>query len=471
MGRHHGMYPLRGQQQFCRAGHEPRRSDRFGRMFPALPAAYVPPPVLARVGAKGGPMDGGAGSAATRTDSVPVGHVFFGQFIDHDITLDTTSSFGRVNEPGEIPNRRTPQLDLDCVYGAGPEATPFLYHPAGDFAGTKLLVGADEPGADALAVEDLLRAPIPGGGRGTAIIGDPRNDENRIISQLQLGMIRLHNRFCDELAGHEDVFEEARRETTWHYQWAVVYDFLTAMCGAAVVEEVLTDGRRFYCGAEPYIPVEFSVAAYRFGHSMAPMKINVQDGGGSFELFGQKLGRGFSALSDPAAVVHWTELFFGPGQGQVQRAEKLDTTMASDLLALPFVAAPDERSLATRNLLRGNAFLLPGGDRIARHMERPDGEISQVMDRIGEMAPEITRGAPLWLYLLAEAEVIGRETEAGRFEPGEGLGPVGARIVAETMIGLLELDEHSFLGANRSWSPAEDADTIGKLLIANGAPA
>lgn len=469
MAKHHGLAKLSGIEAHCKRGHEPTRDDRFGRMFPNLAPAYVPADVLEAIGRKGGPMDSKNKMAQTR--SVPVGHVFFGQFIDHDITLDISSSFSRVNEPSEIPNARTPTLDLDCIYAGGPETNPYMYHDTGPFAGAKLLTGADmpeygDPKWAKLRKFDLLRSP-----NSRAIIGDPRNDENRIVSQLQLAMINFHNHMCHKI--HADtgakgsaLFEEARRDTTWHYQWGVVNDFLVAMCGDAVVWDILSCGRRFYCPVEPHIPVEFAVAAYRFGHSMAPMKIQVQAKAPAHELFGKVLGEGFSPVKNKDAIVDWRELMFVPDRAGVQRADKLDTKMATDLLNLPFVKPPDEASLATRNLLRGNSFLMPGGDKIAEAMGRPAKEIAEVMKKIAHLSKKrITEGAPLWLYILAEAESIGRESHGCKFEEGEGLGPVGARIVAEVMIGLLELDEESYLGSNRNWLPQDKFDSIGKILV------
>lgn len=469
MSSHHGMSELEGLAKYCHPREVKQREDRFGRMFSHLPANYIPASVLSAIGASGGPMDGGATSA--RTQTVPVGHVIFGQFIDHDITLDVTSSLSSNQRAANTPNVRTPRLDLDCIYGAGPEPHPYLYRD-----GIRLLTGADQSGASPEASNDLLRAP-----NGRAIIGDHRNDENRIVSQLQLGMIKFHNNICDTLhtanpsLEDAELFEEARKFVTWHYQWAVVFDFLVAMCGRPVVNDILTNGRRIYCHIEePYIPIEFSVAAYRFGHSMVPMKIQVQQSKPSYEFFGTKLGGGFSAVGSTDAIVDWHELFDTPAGRIVQRAEQLDTTMASDLLALPFITS-GENSLATRNLLRGSAFLLPSGENIARECGREEVEVQAVIDRITQLSTEaitqaglsdspITSGIPLWLYVLAEAEVIGRETAAGTFEKGEGLGPVGARIISEVLIGLLELDEESFLGTNRNWAPDPEFNTIGKIL-------
>ncbi|MEL6792117.1 MAG: heme peroxidase family protein [Pseudomonadota bacterium] len=470
MTKHHGMTALKGIAAHCRMGRESSRDDRFGRLFPNLAPVFTRPDILQFVGRQGGPMDGG--TTADRTDSVPVGHVFFGQFVDHDITLDVTSSFNRVNEPAETPNLRTPTLDLDCIYGPGPEDAPFMYVQEGDFEGIKLLTGADEPpsgdaDADLLRANDLLRSP-----NGRAIIGDHRNDENRIISQIQLAFINFHNAMADvakaeypNLSGGA-LFEEARRLTTWHYQWGLVHDFLVSMCGEGIVNDILANGRQFYCPTEPQIPIEFAVAAYRFGHSMAPMKIQVQKGDTAFELFGQKLGRGFSPLTDQRAIVDWRELMFVPDKTGVQRAEKMDTKMATDLLKLPFISADDEQSLATRNLLRSNSFLLPGGDRVALEMGRSEAEVDTVMSLIATLSDDkITEGAPLWLYILAEAEAIGRLDANDQGEQGEGLGPVGGRIVAEVLIGLIELDEHSWLGSDRNWTPMDDFNSIQKIVV------
>ncbi|WP_234027268.1 heme peroxidase family protein [Erythrobacter sp. KY5] len=467
---HHGMKPLEGLTPYCsvkKYGHENeggQRDDRFGRMFPHLSPAYTNPAILSAIGAKGGPMDGGAKN--DRTDTVPVGMIFFGQFVDHDITLDASTTFDTVvDNPGEIANVRTPTLDLDCIYGLGPEAQPYLYENGGTFGGVKLLTGADNPGQAGLAEHDLLRAP-----NGRAIIGDPRNDENRIISQIQLAITRFHNHVADTLHGEtglegHDLYEIARQQTTWHYQWALVNDFLTAMCGVPVVERILGCGRKHYCGPAPFIPIEFSVAAYRFGHSMIPMKVQTRKGESALELFGALLGQGFDAVGDPRAVVDWHELLFTPENRSVERAQKLDTKLAGDLLALPFIAPPAENSLATRNLLRGNTFLLPGGEKIAEAIGCDEATIKKVVKKVADVNGDLgADGIPLWLYLLAEAEVIGRAEANGSDKEGEALGPVGATIVAEVIIGLLELDDHSYLGANRNWSPREEWNTLGKLV-------
>ena len=477
MATHHGMEDLRGLHRFCLPNMN--RSDRFGRMFPTLPGLYIDPRHLSAIGDKSGPMESGA---AAKTTSVPAGLIFFGQFIDHDITLDLTSSFARLDRAEDTVNFRTARLDMDCVYGDGPDGSPFLYWSGrsgadAKFNGVKLLTGADQPGASPLMLEDLARSAD-----GRAIIGDPRNDENRILSQLQLAMIRFNNKVADHVSGTTpslagaELYRETRRIVLWHYQWTVINHFLKAVAGDAVVEDILGNGRKVYrpedClfgsdyGAEPYIPVEFSVAAYRFGHSMIPQHIRIQPSKPRLDIFGTKLGPGFTQLAHLDAVVHWPQLL-DLSDPTVDRADKLDAKLAAILLDLPFVAAGDVKSLATRNLLRGQAFRLPSGENVARLCGRPESEISAVRVKAQALAAsatppaDLTAGIPLWIYLLIEGADIGRETTPGLFDEGEGLGPVGSRIVAETLIGLLELDSESYLGSNRSWSPAYAPDKLG----------
>ena len=477
---YHGLAALGGATHFCNyTDNQFNRSGFFGRMFPNLAPLYTDPNLLAETGSRDGPMN--AGHSKERTKSVAVGQVFFGQFIDHDITLDTMSRFGRVNVPGEIRNDRTANLDLDCIYGDGPEATPILYHQTGEYAGVKLLTGADGTAImqdDELRIADHVRTP-----HGTAVIGDPRNDENRIISQLQLAMIRCHNAAAEvvkvksggELEGGE-LFEATRDVVTRHYHWAILYDFLPTMCGDGVVWDILARGRKYYapCDKAAYIPVEFSVAAYRFGHSMVPQSIQVQKAKPEIDLFDPAIfGGGFSPLADERAIVDFHELFETPEGREVQRAEKLDLKLAGRLLELPFVAEGGVRSLATRNLIRGQSFLLPAGETLAECMERPAKEIETVSKAVEDLGCSRFGGkSPLWLYILAEAEKIGRMDANDKGEPGEGLGPVGARIVAEVLIGLMELDSHAFLASDRSWTPEDGLGghvrTVGDLVTYAG---
>ena len=455
---HHGMNSLHGINAMCKSN--PSHQGRFGRIFNQLNANYNPPNELSKLGAKDGPMDGKKGRNPSST--IPMGMVFFGQFIDHDITLDTTSALDRVNDTDATQNFRTPALDLDNIYGAGPEANAFLYKK-----GLHLLVGKDGTALGSQSTNhrnnDLVRSST-----GTAIIGDPRNDENRIISQLQLAIINFHNNVVDHLIHEENIsaaelkkssvrkelFEKSRELVTWHYQWIILNEFLPLMVGKPMVNNILSQGRKFYTPKRAFIPIEFSAAAYRFGHSLAPQKLKVQLGQThDFELFGATLGFGFAPISDDKQIVDWKTMFEIDNSNPSQKTDKLDTKLPSDLLDLPFIME-GEKSLATRNLLRGQSFLLPSGENVAKHMGVPQNDIDKVLNHIDSNTPgiDLSNGIPLWYYILAEAECFGRNDADGN-KPGEGLGQVGGTIICETLIGLIELDAMSFLGKNRNWSP------------------
>lgn len=441
---------LYGIDSMCK--NDPQHEGRFGRVFPQLNSCYTSPNDLKSLGAPNGPMDGGKARNASNT--IPMGFVFLGQFIDHDITLDTTSALDRVNDPNATSNFRTPSLDLDCIYGAGPEASAFLYRD-----GAYLLTAKDGTGLASQnpthSANDLVR-----NSGGTAIIGDPRNDENRIVSQLQLAFINFHNKVADHikstegLSGH-DLFEKARETVTWHYHWIIINEFLPLIVGKPLVNRILGSGRQFYKPQNsPFIPIEFAAAAYRFGHSLAPQKLKVKKSQShDFELFGGTLGFGFSPITDDKQVVEWDALFNVNAADPAQTTDKMDAKLPSDLLNLPFIRT-GENSLATRNLLRGQSFLLPSGENVAKAIGVPQTDIDKVLAHInGNIGTiDLSNGIPLWYYILSEAECIGREDASGN-QPGEGLGQVGATIVAETLIGLIELDSTSFFSLNRNWLP------------------
>lgn len=458
---HHGQHSFENKNILCTMeSYTTEIIGRFGRIFKDLPPLYTKPKNLSLLGAKDGPMDGGVRPKFTNT--VPLGMIFFGQFIDHDITFDTTSNFSKINNPNNIENTRSAQLDLDCIFGGGPEDEPFLYNKPSH--GLYLLTGKTNNNVGQGTAKE--KHDLPRTGTGTAIIGDPRNDENRVISQLQLAFIRFYNAIYADIANKpenahldaDEVYKEAKQIVTWHYQWIVLNEFLPILCGESVVNDILSNGRKVYCPHKhAFIPVEFSVAAYRFGHSMIAQNMKLKPSGDTHNLFSPQIGGGFSRIENLDQVIKW-EAFFD-FDGNYQRAEKLDTCLASILLALPFVSSnnPDDKSLATRNLRRGQSFLLPSGENVAKALEIDESIILDVKNFIhnstSSQGVDFSLGTPLWYYILAEAQEIGRVETSGNTSPGEGLGPVGARITAEVIIGLLELDSNSYLGSNRDWVP------------------
>jgi hypothetical protein len=445
--RHHGGAELRG----LNAPHSRAyASGRFGRLFPLLPRFSPDPQALIALGRAGGPMDAKdppppAPANAPDNPTITAGFTFLGQFVDHDITFDPTSSLERQSDPEAVTNFRTPSLELDNVYGAGPGASPHLYQRAsrgGD--PNKLLIGPDTDGNP----NDLTRNQ-----EDAALIGDPRNDENLIVSQLHLAVLKFHNAVVDDVKSDppigRSIFEEAQRLVRWHYQWMLVHEFLPLICGKEVVEDVLEHGRKFYNWRnDPFIPVEFSVAAYRFGHSQVRpgYRISANFAAPIFAAAPSAPPAEPNDLSGgrrilPRQVIDWKN-FFALG-GTPQQSKAIDTKISSPLLDLPFPSgAPgDPKSLATRNLLRHLTFGLPSGQAVAEAM--CEGILEP--DELEDLAPlSLDFETPLWFYILKEAEL-----RAG----GRHLGPVGGRIVAEVLIGLLEGDRQSYLRAHRRWKP------------------
>jgi heme peroxidase len=488
------------------------RTDRFSRMFEGLPpfadASLRVQSALREMGAKGGLLDArdelSAGPIQLIVDpalsvnnpdnpTTTAGVTFLAQFLDHDVTFDASSRLGVPTRPERSVNSRTPNFDLDSVYGRGPIADAQLYDPA-DRAKFKVESSGQ--------FEDVPRTAD-----GAAILPDPRNDEHVIIAGMQAAFLLFHNRVVDMLRAdggtlrltHRDeddaedgaavtdaesfrdfqestqlrnVFAEARRLVTWHYQWIILNEFLPTIVGSALVGDILSRGRRYYRprAGEQSIPVEFQGAAYRFGHSIVrpSYRANLKGDGGQpfFAFIFDPAGQGQVDPVDlrggcrgPRRFVGWQTFFdFGGDQTVNVRHNKLiDTKISTPLFDLPLgaIASGDApTSLPQRNLLRQLTWSLPSGQDIARAMEIRPLAASQ----LGELAAfrvGLERSTPLWYYILKEAELAG----------GTQLAGVGARIVAEVFIGLLQLDRSSYLAQDPRWRPTLPSRTPGTFTM------
>jgi hypothetical protein len=454
---HHGVAEPRGQDAVPRS---PLFEGRFGRLFRRLPAPRPPREALIALGKA---MADQAGASADN-DKIPAGYTYFGQFVDHDITFDPLSQLSRFNDPDALVDFRSPRYDLDSLYGQGPSGSPYLYEWRNKARrGVRLLEGrnpdADENG-NPLERRDLLR-----NAQGRAIISDPRNDENIIVSQLQHAFVRFHNNVVEHVATAQpalkgpDLFAEARRVVTWHYQWAVVRDFLPRIVGDDLADEVLPASgeanlKFFDPRNDPFIPVEFSGAAYRFGHSMVRAAYDLNDTVTDIPLFSAAADadrdvfghlNGFRPL--PAAwTVDWRKFVRIDGS-RPQLSRNLDTRLSAPLLKLPTALDAAHTGLPVLNLRRGKALQLPSGQAVAQAIgATPVADLG--LDRFGLSAAQragLEAETPLWYYVLVEAERAPRN--------GERLGPVGGRIVAEVLVGLLAHDPQGFLRQQPGWKP------------------
>jgi hypothetical protein len=421
-------------------------------MFRALPPFAPTDAALATLADS--MADTPAGPAGDNPD-IPSGYTYLGQFVDHDITFDPVSGLDRTNDPDALHNFRTPRFDLDSLYGRGQADSPYLYDqddPA------SLLVGAN------VDVKENEPVDLPRNQQGRALIGDPRNDVHFIVSQLHLAFIRFHNAVVDQLrftADPAQLFDEARRTVTWHYQWIVIHDFLARLVGPELLAQILVvsektgkaraDLQFFTWRTQPFIPVEFSAAAYRFGHSIVRDRYRLNDTLDPLPILTdirvanrlQHLG-GFRVLPKGWSV-QWKH-FFDLGGVTPQHSRRLDTKLAEPMRSLPPQLDDQRRSLGLINMLRGRALQLPSGQAVAAAM--------------GTSLPAATLGltgeTPLWFYCLREAEVL---------HEGRTLGPTGGRIVAEVLVGLLKGDPSSYLRQQPAWTPELPGATKGAFTM------
>jgi hypothetical protein len=468
----HGSAEIRGLTSVARST---LNEGRFGRMFRTL--APLDPGADAIHALVQHMKDAGEAPSGDNT-KMPAGYTYFGQFVDHDITFDPMSQLQKQNDPDALIDFRTPRFDLDSLYGSGPSASPFLYEShSPSNRGLKLLVGVNA------ADSEFEPRDLPRNQQGRALTGDPRNDENLIVSQLQLLFIRFHNKVVDrvrqnhpELTGGA-LMQECQRVVRWHYQWIVVHDFLERIAGKATAQAVLKPGtattpptveRLFFDWVnDPFMPVEFSGAAYRFGHSMIRPDYDLNEAITEIPVF--------AAAPDPGPLEHlggfrrlpfgwsvdWSR-FFKTTSRAPQFSRKIDIKLSGPLFRLPTGVDPGRHALANLNLRRGRALGLPSGQDVAQAMSLPVLTAAELaldgLDLAAAGKAALKAHTPLWYYLLREAQVKGA---------GEHLGPVGGRIVAEVLVGLLEGDPQSWLSQKPMWKPSLPAATAGDFKMAD----
>jgi hypothetical protein len=463
----------------------PSADPRFGRMFnlPAFanPTSTAVRDAMTQLGRPGGlldardPLHEGPVRLITNPELSPnnrdslisnmtAGTTFVGQFLDHDITFDTTSRLAVVADPAATPNTRDARIDLDSVYGGGPSVSPQLYSST-DRAKFRIESGG--------LFEDL-----PRNSDRTAIIADPRNDENMMISGLHAAFLLAHNRTVDfrranNLSG--DVWFYSRRTIIHHWQWIVVHEFLPQIVGQSLVNDIFNNGLRWYRFSRPTMPVEFQTGTFRFGHSLVrpSYRANLLGDrdpatGAPAPFFGFIFDPAGQGQSDPVDLrgrararrrfIGWQTFFdFGGDQTQHVRPNKrIDTSISTPLFNLPLqaIASGDPpTSLATRNLLRHLTWSLPSGQRIAASTGSPVLGSSNFPE-LRQFNLGLEASTPLWYYILREAAV---------FNDGLRLGPVGGRIVAETILGLLARDDFSYL--NTGFRPSLPSQTAGTFKM------
>ncbi len=550
--------PASGQEAAAEASQP--SAETFGYLFPGadeLPSGDRKAALEALAAAM---ADATPEPESLNADIAPI-VTYMGQFIDHDVTAGTNTEAVTVAlqinaatiEPQArslvatgLLNMRKGSLGLDSLYGDGPVDGPMsrklqaamrdpqdrrrmrvgfvhqLNNPAiprqrpllplriasGDFAGE---TEADVPrvGVIVPSVEFPTSADLPEALRPTsatdakwdrkAFIGDSRNDENVIVAQLHVAFLRLHNAFVERL-GAGGTFEEARRLTTFHYQWLVVNDYLKAICNEQVLDDVIRAEapiyQRFYAARKAHlppgilpIPVEFATAAFRFGHSLVRGEYDYNrnftrgegnEVAGNFQLMFAFTGNNTTPVGfggDPTLpdnwIVEWDRFTRVDLTRPLSSTRRIDTRLAQPLFNMqnePADAGGMFQRLAERNLKRGHVQNLPTAQALLKALAQAGFDLGDPLTAaqvsgdtssgIGKVVHDngFDTETPLWFYILKEAELLGTSQRVGGSEGGHRLGVLGSRIVAETLVGLIVSDTESYWNApGGPWNPAMSA--------------
>ncbi len=402
------------------------QKNHFAKLFPELEALYVPDEALEKLA--NGMKEYKRQAAKNDSKVISNGVSIFSQFLAHDITFESSSKLkGQFNQASRFQNDRTINLDLDCVYG---QKTQAFFYDAKDTA--KLLLGKEYK-AGGNTWHDLQR-----NAQGKAIIPDARNDENIIVSRMQVLFIEFHNKMVDDLRKKKykgNVFSEARRKVTWYYHWLIIHEYLYKIMDWEIFERIKNEGCQYY--TQPHaLPLEFSGAAFRTGHSQTRSMNRINE---DTEKSLMDLGF-FTTMED---YVDWNYIF-NFGDDKCQFAKLIDTKIGLAFHDIKFIKAKRkiDRSLPFLNLKRGVVYGLPSGESVANRLGFEPIKVQETKDLK-------LNGTPLWYYILREAELMGHE--------GEHLGPVGSTILGECFFSIMREDDYSFLKLHPKWKP-----TLGK---------
>ncbi|HEX8459378.1 MAG TPA: peroxidase family protein [Pyrinomonadaceae bacterium] len=443
---------------------------RFGYLFRELQKDaenLLPqcPPTIAALVNLGSAM-GDAGSDPAFDSAIPSAYTYFAQFVSHDIThdavtLDVDLSKSQI-EPWplddilqKLVNSRRPTLDLDSVYEPAYYKGECYSVPRKSGNDNEMMIGPALRGNDFIPDHDLPRwlekeNPDPNFDR-TAKVGDGRNDENLILSQLHVAFLRAHN----AIVAKGSSFDEARKLLRQHYQWIVVGDFLNRVADPDIVKVIRSGAVKVYSppeGDDFFMPLEFTVAAFRFGHSLVRSVYDYNDEHKQATLLNLFMSNalGYSFQLPSSWIIRWDRFL----EGGPNVARRIDTRLAEPLGILLDPKGnllQFEHRLAVRDLLRGYILRIPTGQAVARALHMPVMSEAEIEKVAGEVSAEqkqvlhysgFSSRTPLWFYILAEAAHSG----TGR------LGPVGSILVASVMVELVRRSKDSILN-DPAWSP------------------
>jgi hypothetical protein len=242
---------------------------------------------------------------------------------------------------------------------------------------------------------------------------------------------------------------------------------LKRICGAPAVAAALASVTA-PVGSAFSMPVEFSVAAYRFGHSLIRERY-----WHNFNFTNASLQQIFDFNRNPNIpvfsnwVIDFNAFFELAFQGFTvpvnNKARKIDSVLSPGLEALPGMTGM-MKILATRNLRRGLAIGLPSGQALAAAMGVAPLTAAQLTQGLpptevavlNQNSALLLNQTPLWYYILREASVLSN---------GNQLGPLGAKIVAETFVRMLKRDANSYLNVTGGFTPFLPSNVSGDFTV------
>jgi hypothetical protein len=452
--------PLSATSPGCPKGamehRHPEPKFRFGRLFPEL-VSKLPaqePRVVDEL-VQLATLIGGRADGEQFDSSIPSGYTYLGQFIAHEITFDKTEE--PLDSTAGDREFRSPQIDLDSLYGRGPAEQRHFYQDSARLKVGETIATLDVPRS---FLNDLPRSGYGDEHEGRALVPDPRNDENLAVAQTHVAFSRFHNRIVDMCGGE---FEAAKKDVVQHFQAIILTDFLPTLVDKKSLDCVLSGHRKYFKPDPefgPCMPLEFSVAAFRIGHSMVRNQYQWNEIHNStreslvariedlfrFTAFSGNLGGKSRLVSD--WIIDWRRFFdltkVGfPERSLSNKARKVDTNFSLQIEKIhgyPHLTKnPAHQSIAARNLLRGYAVGLPSGEQVADLI----GVDRLKPEEVGIESELLKGNTPLWYYCLKEAEL----------NDGK-LGPVSSCIIAETLVGLIKESPNSILN-EKDWMPKE----------------
>lgn len=294
----------------------------------------------------------------------------WGQFVDHDITIVevdgesfpiaippgdaffdpgnsgsaeipfTRSTFENVAGVRHHPNEITAFIDASNVYGSTTEqASALRTH--------------DGTGRLRASAGDLL--PLE---NGSFVAGDVRVNEHVFLTAMHTLWMREHNYWADFFrASHlsaDTSYEMARLMVSAEIQAITYKEFLPLLVGGSALDDYVG----YDSSVNPGLAQEFSVAAYRLGHSMLNSELQRLEADGSSIPAGPLLLRNaFFNPSEVAAGGGISPLLRGMAG---QQAQEIDELVVDDVRNFLF-GQPGQGGfdLASLNLQRGRDHGLP----------------------------------------------------------------------------------------------------------------